>query len=409
LRVLIVSQYFWPENFRVNEISKSLFDRGIEVEVLTGKPNYPVGKKYDGYKNWGCQNEIYNGIKINRIPIVARGNNRFQLALNYLSFVLSGLLFGPWVLRKKNFDVIFISATSPIFQAIPPLFIGWLKRCPVVLWVQDLWPESLEATGHVRNKVVLAQVELIVRYIYRTCDLLLVSSEAFVTPVRQLASKTPILYYPNSVDDSFAKPVSGAIPAIEGLGQGFSILFAGNIGKAQAVDVILEAAYILKEYSEINIVVMGDGSSREWMVEEVKRRGLTNLYLPGRFPVEAMPGFMQKASVLLVTLADRPIFAATVPNKIQAYMAAGRPIIACLNGEGARLILDAQAGLATPAEVPDALAKTILQLYKLTNAERECLGINGRNYYKKHFDHELLVNQLIDHLQSVASSSDKRQ
>jgi glycosyltransferase involved in cell wall biosynthesis len=406
LRVLIVSQYFWPENFRVNDIAKTLFDKGVEVEVLTGKPNYPGGKKYDGYKTWGCQREVYKGININRVPLVARGNGRFQLALNYLSFVVSGLMFAPWMLRNKQFDVIFISAPSPIIQAIPALFLGWLKHCPVVLWVQDLWPESLEATGHVRNKLILKQVELIVRFIYRLTDLLLVSSKAFEIPVRHLASNTQVVYYPNSVDDTFAISVKGAIPLIQGLDQGFTILFAGNIGKAQAVGVILEAASILKEYPEIQIVVMGDGNSRDWMLQEVQRRELVNIHLPGRFSVEAMPGFMQQASALLVTLADQPIFAATVPNKIQAYMAAGRPIIACMNGEGARLVMEAQAGIATPAEAPEALANTILQLYRLTNAERVNMGINGRAYYKKHFDHELLINQLIDHLQAVTRTGD---
>lgn len=402
LRVLIVSQYFWPENFRINDVVKSLLEKGVEVKVLTGKPNYPRGKIFSGYRAWGCQRETYQGMDINRIPLRPRGNGGWRLALNYLSFVVSGLLFAPWMLRKKRFDVIFIYAPSPILQAIPAIFLGWLKRCPVVLWVQDLWPESLSATGYVRNRAVLKLVERVVRFIYRHTDLLLVQSKAFEGPVRALASDTPIAYYPNSVDDTFAVPARGELPMVAGLGEGFSILFAGNIGIAQAVGVIVEAASLLKEYADIHFIVLGDGSSREWMLKEARQRGLVNLHLPGRFPVETMPGFMQKASALLVTLANQPIFAATIPNKVQAYMAAGRPIIACLNGEGARLVVEAGAGLATPAEVPRALADTILHLYRQSPDRREKMGKNGRRYYQEHFDHGRLVDQLIEHLHAVS-------
>ncbi len=404
MRALIVSQYYWPEDFRINDVAKTLLEKGIEVEVLTGKPNYPRGEVFSGYRAGGCQQEIRQGIVINRVPLLPRGNGGLRLALNYLSFIVSGLWHAPRMLRGKKFDVIFVYAPSPILQAIPAIFLGWLKGCPVVLWVQDLWPESLSATGHVKNRVVLKLVEQAVRFIYRHVDLLLVQSRAFEAQVRKLASKTPIKYYPNSVDDAFAKPVTGEVPSVAGLGQGFSVMFAGNIGAAQAADVIVEAATLLKDYVDIHFIVLGDGSSRGWMLQEVQQRGLSNLHLPGRFPAETMPGFMQKASALLVTLADRPIFAATVPNKVQAYLAAGRPIIACLNGEGARLVAEAGAGLATPAEDARSLTDTILHLYRLPAGEREKMGENGRRYYQQHFDHERLIDDLIGHLQAVSQA-----
>jgi glycosyltransferase involved in cell wall biosynthesis len=404
MKMLIVSQHFWPEGFSINGVAKTLLERNVEVEVLTGKPNYPRGEIFSGDLEWGCQQESHQGIKINRIPVLARGGGGWRLALNYLSFVVSGLLFAPWELRKKKFDVIFIYAPSPILQAIPAIFLGWLKGCPVVLWVQDLWPDSLSATGHVRNRAVLKLVELLVRLIYKHVDLLLVQSRAFEASIRVMASGTPILYYPNSVDDSFAMPFIGEVPLIEGLGQGFSVMFAGNIGAAQAVGVIVEAASLLREYEDIHFVVLGDGSSREWMLKELQQRGLSNLHLPGRFPVETMPGFMQKASVLLVTLSDQPIFAATVPNKVQAYMATGSPIIACMNGEGARLVVEAGAGFSAPAEDSKALTDTILRMYRLSAAERKKMGENGRKYYHDHFNHGHLIDQLIGHLQTVSQS-----
>lgn len=402
MRVLIVSQYFWPEGFRINDVAKTLSESGVAVEVLTGKPNYPSGKIFSGYRAWGCLQERYQGMTVNRLPLWPRGGGGWRLALNYLSFVVSGLLFAPWMLRKNKIDVIFVYAPSPILQAIPALFLGKLKGCPVVLWVQDLWPESLSATGYVRNPLILSLVRQVVRFIYSSVDLLLVQSRAFEAPVSLLASGTPIAYYPNSVDETFSLPVTNEPLSVEGLGEGFSVMFAGNIGAAQAVEVIVQAASLLRAYSDIHFVVMGDGSSRDEIVKMVERQGLTNVHLPGRFPVETMPGFMQKASVLLVTLADRPIFAATVPNKIQAYMAAGRPIIASLNGEGARLVVEAEAGLATPAEDAEALAEAVLRIYKLSPDERNKMGSNGRKYYQKHFDHRQLVNQLIGYLQMVS-------
>lgn len=399
---MILTQYFWPEGFSINAVAQSMVEKGVEVDVLTCKPNYPSGKVFPGYRAWDFQKENYQGVSIYRIPFLPRGSGGVRLALNYLSFIISGLMFAPLMLRKKKYDVIFVYAPSPILQALPAIFLGWLKGCPVALWVQDLWPESLSATGNVQSRTVLNLVERVVRYIYRHTDLLLVPSQAFKEPVSLLASGTAIVYHPNSVDDSFAMPATDEPPAVEGLGAGFSVMFAGNIGMAQAVGVIVEAATLLKEYADIHFVVLGDGNSRAWMLNESTQRGLSNLYLPGRFPMETMPGFMQKASALLVTLADRPIFAATVPNKVQAYMAAGKPIIACLNGEGARLVIEAGAGLSTPAEDAQALADTILRLYRLSPKERENMGDNGRRYYQEHFNHEHLIDELIVHFKTIS-------
>jgi len=404
LRLLVVSQYFWPEGFRINEVTRTLVERGVLVDVLTGKPNYPEGKIYEGYRVWGCVREQFHGANLSRVPLFPRGkNSKLRLAVNYLSFIFFGVVCGPWLKRNRQYDVIFVYGLSPLLLAIPALFLGWLKKVPVVIWVQDLWPQSLSATGYVRNRFVLWAVEKMVRFIYRHADLLLVQSEAFMAPVRALASDTPIKYYPNSVDGSFAVPVTAPVPEVSGLGEGFSVMFAGNIGAAQGVEVIVEAAALLKEHADIRFVVLGDGSCCEWMLQQARERGLHNLNLPGRYPVETMPGFMQKASALLVTLADREIFAATVPNKIQAYMAAGRPIIACLPGEGARLVAEAGAGIGVRAEDGAALAEAVLRLYRMDESEREEMGHNGRSYFFEHFDHEKLVDQLMGHLQEVVN------
>lgn len=404
MKVLVFSQYYWPESFRINDVAKTLTEKGIEVEVLTGKPNYPRGQIFEGYRAWWGQQETHDGINIHRIPLFPRGRGGWRLAMNYLSFVIIGTLFTPWLLRRKKFDAIFVYAPSPIIQAIPAIFLSWLKGCPVVLWVQDLWPESLSATGYVKNTIILNLVEKVVRFIYRHVDMLLVPSEAFIEPVKALAPSTPVSYLPNSVDESFLKPSTANIPEVAGLGSGFSVLFAGNIGSAQATNVIIQTAELLKEYTDIQFVIMGDGSRREWMLQQKNERNLDNIHMPGRFPIDMMPGLMQQASVLLVTLANQKIFHYTIPSKVQAYLAAGRPIIACLNGEGARLVRKARAGLAVPAEDVGALTEAILRLYRMPIDEREALGTNGQTYYKQHFSHNKLVEQLIVHLYTVSKN-----
>jgi glycosyltransferase involved in cell wall biosynthesis len=402
VRVLIVTQYFFPEEFRINDVVRSLVDQGIDVHVLTGKPNYPDGEFFPGYERWGCLTHRLLGASIYRIPMLARGRrSALRLIFNYLSFIFSGLLFAPWLLRRQKFDLIFVHGMSPILQTIPALFIARLKKLKVILWVQDLWPQSLDATGYVRNPHLLGLVEQVVRFIYRHTDLLLVQSKGFVAPVLALSPGKQVIYYPNSVESMFCDPTNMHLPIVDSLETGFAIVFAGNVGSAQAIEVIVEAAALLIDYPDIRFVIFGNGSRWEWMREQMQQRGLTNLHLPGRYPVENMPGLMQKASALLVTLADQPIFAATVPNKVQAYLAAGRPILACLNGEGSQLVAEAGAGLTIKAEDAHGLANAVLRMYQMPVEEREALGANGRRYFKEHFDHDRLMEQLIEHFRTL--------
>ncbi|MFQ5644135.1 MAG: glycosyltransferase family 4 protein [Thiogranum sp.] len=404
MRILVSTQHFWPEDFRINDLVQALTERGVDVDVLTGKPNYPEGRYYPGYRGRGCQREQRGGASVFRVPLVARGSGRAsRLVLNYLSFIFSGLLFAPWLLRGCRYDVIFVYASSPLLQAIPALLLGRLKRCPVVVWVQDLWPESLAATGYVQNRYILAAVRRIVGFIYRHSDLLLVQSRAYLPSVSALAPGKPVVYYPNSVEEVFCEPAAVEESRIPGLDADFPVVFAGNIGTVQAVDVIAEAAGLLKEYPGIHFVVVGEGVGRGRLCSEVQARGLSNVSVPGRYPVAAMPCIFRKASALLVTLTDDPVFSATVPSKLQTYMAAGRPVLASLNGEGARMVTEAGAGLAAPAGDARALSDAVLALFNMTSEERDRLGANGRRYFQQHFDRSLLVDQLLDHFRSVAS------
>jgi glycosyltransferase involved in cell wall biosynthesis len=399
MNVLIITQYFWPESFRINELASSLVERDINVTIITGKPNYPEGKIYDGYLPNGFTTEVYCGATIIRVPIYPRGNkSSLKLVANYLSFIVSATWYCMINYKKISADIIFVYAPSPILQAIPAIVLKKLKKIPLVLNVQDLWPESLEATGYIKNIYILNIIRLIVRYIYKYSNLILVSSLPFADYIRKDAPNSKIAYFPNSVDPKFSLNMQPSTPNIPELNNGFSVVFAGNVGAAQAINVIIDAARLLSKIKDINFIIIGSGSKIEFLKKMIDQYKIKNIYLAGRFPIEMMPPILKKASVLLVTLTNHPIFSATVPNKIQAYMAIGKPILASMNGEGCRLVLDANAGLTSPAEDAQGLADAVIQLYHLPTDQLDELGLNGYKYFHNNFDHDKLVSNLVDHL-----------
>ena len=393
MKVLILSQYFWPESFRINEVAQSLRDAGCEVTVLTGQPNYPDGAVFPGYRAWAIGKQQYAGFTVYRVPLMPRGRaNAVRLMMNYLSFVVAATLFGSYSLRGKRFDVIFVYAISPILQAIPGMVLRRTTGAALVTWVQDLWPNSLEATGFVRNPRVLALVARLVRWIYRRSDLLLVQSPGFVPLVSAMAGDTPVEYHPNPGELAFNQDLQ-QLPALL-LDPGFNVVFAGNLGTVQALDTVLAAAKLLQNVPKVRLVLIGSGSRAGWLKEEAQRMGLTNIHMPGRFSPGDMPAILKQASALLVTLARSPIMSETVPSKIQAYLAAGRPIIASLDGEGARVVSEAQAGLACPAENAPALAGAVRSLYETSDDERRRMGENGRAFYAQYYEPSLLAQRL---------------
>lgn len=404
MRILVLSQYFWPETFIINDIVRTLTEQGHEVTVATGKPNYPDGKVFEGYRAWGTQRERYlNRVDVLRVPLWPRGQGGAKnLVLNYLSFVLAGLLFLPWMLRKREFDAILVFAPSPVTQAIPAILLRWLKKARLALWIQDLWPESLSATGFVKNPQLLKVVGWMVKCIYRYCDTLLVQSRAFVEPVMRYADRRKIVYYPNSIDVRCSAAVVAIPEALQAvLNEHFCVVFAGNLGTAQALDTLLQAAAHLRDDPQIRLVLLGSGSRLEWLKTQRNAHSLENLVLPGRFPVEAMSGIFQRSGALLVSLNDEETFAQTVPSKIQAYLAAGRPIIASINGEGARVVSEAKAGLTSPAEKVLPLVANIRAMKALGDVERAAMGLSGRRYFEENFDMTVQVQLLARYLQTV--------
>lgn len=394
MKVLVLSQYFWPETFRITEVVQSLCDLGHEVTVLTGQPNYPDGVIQPTYSATSLRTQIHDGLTIHRVPLAPRGRgSALRLVLNYLSFIVSSAVFGSWLLRGQRFDAILVYAPSPILQAIPAIWLARLKGARLATWVQDLWPESLSATGFVHNPTILKGVSAVVRWIYRKNDLLLVPSQAFVEPVVRMAGRTPVVYHPNPGEVAFSAAVTDQPFPLQ-LEPGFNVVFAGNLGTVQALDTVLAAAQLLRDEQDVRFVLVGSGSRSEWLQQEIRRLGLDNISLPGRFPPSHMPGILSQASALLVSLVRDPIMSQTVPSKVQAYLAAGRPIVAALDGEGARVVMEAGAGVACPAEAAQALADAVLQLRDALPQERQRMAQCGRSYYEQHFEPKLLAKRL---------------
>ena len=397
MHVLVVSQYFWPENFRINDLVSGLIERGHQVTVLTGVPNYPEGRFFDGYGAFKNLAQQYRGAKVTRVPILPRGRGRgIDLALNYLSFVVSACLLAPLRCREA-YDVIFVFEPSPVTVALPALLLKKLFGVPVAFWVQDLWPESLVATGAVKSPKILSKVAGMVRFIYRRCDRILVTSQAFRASIEEHGGDPArIDFFPQSAEDVFTPSVAPATPAaLEGIPPGFWIMFAGNIGAAQDFETLMATAERLRAHEDIHWLVVGDGRMRAWAESAAQSRGLQgNVHFLGRHPLEAMPAFFSHADALLVTLKKEPIFALTIPAKIQAYLACGRPVIAALDGAGAQVIDDAGAGFSCPAEDPELFAQAVLKTYGTPKELREQMGKNGRRYYDANFDRNVLLDKL---------------
>ena len=397
MRILVVTQYFWPESFRVNDLALGLKERGHAVAVLTGLPNYPTGRFFPGYGFFTPSSEEFNGLPVYRVPLIPRGSGqRWRLALNYFSFAIFASLLAP-VRCRGVFDLIFVFEPSPITVGIPAIMLKKFKRAPVMFWVQDLWPESLSATRAIRSELLLHWVAQLVRFIYQRCDRILVQSEGFIPSVTALgADPQRVAYFPNWAEALY-RPVATAedAPERKEVPAGFCVMFAGNIGAAQSFETILEAATLLRQHHDIHWVVVGDGHRRAWVEGQILERGLKqSVHLLGPRPAEVMPHYFALADALLVTLKCDPIFALTIPSKVQSYLACAKPILAALNGEGARVVRESGAGLVCPAEDAKALAESVLRLSCMSPQERAAMGQKGRTYFEANFEREKLLDRL---------------
>lgn len=403
MRLLVVSQYFWPENFRINDLVAELVRRGHQVTVLTGLPNYPEGKVFQEFRNTPGRYAHYEGAEVIRVPLISRGQGSLRLVLNYLSFAVSASTMGLWKLRGKPFDVILAYEPSPITVGLPAALMRAVKRAPMAFWVLDLWPETLQAVGVVHSPAVLSIVGKLVSFIYKRCDVILAQSKSFIPQIQRYAGcNSRVVYFPNWAEALF--DLAHAVPAAEVpvVAETFNVMFAGNIGDAQDFPAILAAAEGLRGYTYIRWLIVGDGRSAGWVADEIKRRHLQDcVVMLGRYPVARMPSFFKHANALLVSLKDEPIFAMTIPGKLQSYFAAGIPVVAMLNGEGAEVVKGSCAGLVCPAGDHAGLAAAVLKLSQMPDAERTAMGMRGLELNASEFDRSGLVTRLEEELQQL--------
>lgn len=395
MRILIVTQYFWPESFRINDLCLALKERGHEVTVLTGKPNYPKGNFFEGYGIFSKSIEFWNGIKIYRAPLVPRGKGRsIQLLVNYFSFAFFASIRMLFVYQK--FDRIFVFEPSPITVGLPGIVAKLKSKAPMYFWVQDLWPESVSAAGGVNSRFIIGFLNWLTKLIYSNSKTILLQSKAFIPYIlNQGVEESKLVYYPNSAE-SYYKELPPDIEILRKLPSGLKLMFAGNIGESQSFETLLKAAVLLRnEKVQVQWLILGEGRMKEHVSRRIIELGLHDCFhLLGAYPSTEIPRFFSCADVLLVSLKKDPVYALTIPSKIQSYLACGKPIIASLDGEGARIVNEAKAGYICPAEDSAGLAAAIKSFSDLDISQQRILAYNASTYFKKEFERELLVDKL---------------
>ncbi len=396
MRILVITQYFWPENFRINDLVTGLKDRGHEIIVLTGKPNYPSGKFFDGYGFGSRSVEYWNGIKVYRSNLISRGKGGgFRLMLNYLSFAILSLFQVANI--KERPDCIFVYEPSPVTVGLPALLAKRKFNVPIYFWVQDIWPHSLTSAGNINSAMVIRTVDWLTRWIYKGCDKILIQSQAF-RPIIESQGVMPekILYFPNWSEEYYV-PMEKHNKYQRYFSGKYNLVFAGNIGEAQDFDTLIRTAHLVKEViPDLTWIILGNGRMMDEVKVKIKDLQLENSFkFAGTFPSEEMPFFFSQSDALLVSLKRDPIFSITIPSKVQSYLACGKPIITSLDGEGSRIINEAGAGISCPASSPDQLSKVIIDFVKLSPDERIEMGKKGRSYYEKVFERNMLIDKLV--------------
>lgn len=404
MKILIVTQYFYPENFKSNDLAFELVKRSHQVDALVGIPNYPEGKYYKGYHVFKRRIETINGVNVFRSFQFPRGKrNRGLLMLNYMSFVFSScvnvLLFLIW----KKYDAIIVHEPSPIFQAFPAILLGKIKKIPIYLWVLDIWPDAMMSGGGVKNKKILSIVNRMVVWIYAHCDKILISSKRFTESILTKGDfEEKIIFFPNWSEDLLQADRGYIIPELP---DGFIIMLAGNLGRSQNLDAVVQIIEDLRDINELKWVFVGDGSEKDWLDSYIIEHDLCEkAYTLGRFPAEAMPAFYARANALLLSLRSGfPHLEMVVPARLQSYMSAGRPVLAMIGPGGSDIIQEARCGYAVPAGDYNTLAEIIRDQVLVDKDAFEKLGKNGYLYFEKEFRKD----KCIDHLCEILNTNRK--
>ena len=396
MRILLVTQYFHPENFKSSELAFELAKRGHHVDALVGIPNYPEGKYYNGYGVFKKRREVLNGVNVYRAFQTPRGKGgAIGLSLNFLSFAffatLRVLFHFAW---KKKYDAIVVYEPSPITQMIPAIILGGIRGVKVYSWVTDIWPDSVVSTiGEKKGKYIKGILNSITNWVYRHSDKILISSKGMESLVNRDADYSDkIIYYPHWCEDMMNMPREkvGDIPT------GFNIMLAGSVNDGIGIPALISLAKELEDAKKVNILIVGGGSGESFLKEEIAKNKLTNIYMFGRHPFSKMPAFYDKADAMLLTLKESklPHLRATVPSRLQSYMSAGKPILAMIDGSASDLIQEANCGFAVHSGEAKALACYIKDVILKNKDEFAKCGNRSREYYLHNFTKDLCVSNL---------------
>lgn len=400
-RILFVCQYFYPETFRGNDIAFHLAEEGHDVHVVTGVPNYPKGKFFPGYGLFKKRHEVINGVRVTHLPIVPRGeDNKIMLMLNYFSYLLVGWIWMFFHALRHRYDMVFCQQLSPVMMSSPAVLYKKIRRASLYTWVLDLWPESLTAAGGINNKYILGFFDWFVKSEYKNSDKILTSSKSFEQSILKYGDyEDKIIYFPQWSDGTTnVSNTDFTLPEkLQELanGENFIVMFAGAVGEAHGMECNMQAALKTKQCKNIKWVIVGDGRRLDWVRSFVKDNTMNDTVITlGRFPSETMPMFFEKADAMLVSLTDSPLFNMYSPAKIASYMAAERPIIAVLNGEGGEVIKAAECGWNVNAGDSDSLAELVIRLSKTDKQVLKDKGRNGKEYYDIFFTKEKCMKKL---------------
>lgn len=406
--ILVISQYFFPEQFRINDMCEEWISRGYKVTVVTGIPNYPAGKFFNGYGLFKKNRENYKGINIVRLPIIPRGNNPLMLVLNYFSFVVSGFF---WQLFTKiKADQVFIFEVSPMTQALPGVWYAKKYQLPCFLYVQDLWPENVEIITGIKNQTIISFIGKMVDYIYKNCTKIFTTSMSFKKSIneRQVPIEK-IEYWPQYAED-FYQPLNLKETTKNSRREIFNIIFAGNIGNAQGLDILPKTAKILKQEgndTKIHFNIIGSGRYKERLIKTVNNYNVRDMFnFIDKQPAEKIPEFVAVNDAAFICLTSSPLFKMTIPAKLQSYMACGVSIIASAGGETSKIIEEAEAGLTAPPGDEKKLAEAILNMAKKTENEILALGKNAKKYSDLHFNKTVLMDEMEKHFDNYEESEE---
>lgn len=397
--ILVVSQYFHPEEFRINDICREWVQRGHRVTVVTGIPNYPQGRFYKGYGLLRGRREEYGGVHVVRLPIVPRGRGAAMLALNYLSFAASGLLWGAFT--RLRADMVFIFEVSPLTQALAGVRYAKRRGVPCTIYVQDLWPENLEAVAGIHNRHILGAVDRMADYIYRNCSRILATSPSFVRRLEERGSAwaadgtSKVSYWPQYAEGFYRPAERAPLPDMPDDDR-LKVVFTGNIGYSQGLDILPRAALLLRQRGTCcDFIIIGDGRYKEAFQEEIEENGVQEMFfLLGRKKPQEIPSYLAWCDIAFLSLSDNPLFAMTIPAKLQSYMACGMPILAAAIGETERIVRESGCGVACTPGDAQALADTIAELIFDSKKNLPAMSKNASRYNASHFKKEHLFNEI---------------